>query len=202
LVRSSIRLSRGLDPENSVKNVNSSERSIRSWSSSESSVVNIAPVRTVSSGVGNSISRCINYISLVSNSGTGQSLRKHVDIDDFIDSLVVLCFKLARIISAAQSSEGLVVGQVGNKTTDLACSSSFGQNIVEDGGNLLSVVVPSEPSSVSGIQILNNVRKSSKLLNCIGDTSDVSSLSGLAFVNIKVGCQVRERIRLNESNNG
>jgi hypothetical protein len=57
-----------------------------------------APVRTVLPHVSNSITRSINHKTLVSDSSIAEGLREHIDVDNFINGLVVLRLQVAWVV--------------------------------------------------------------------------------------------------------
>jgi len=72
---------------------------------------------------------------------------------NFINGEVPLALQVAWVSSAVNGSESLIAGGVGGETSDNIVSTSILKNLLKDVCNLLEVVVPSEPSTVSGINI-------------------------------------------------
>ena len=69
-------------------------------------------------------------------------LVKYVDEMNFINGEVVLRFQVARVSGVAHASERLVVGSVGNESSDGLVSSSSLKNLREDWPDEVKIVVP------------------------------------------------------------
>lgn len=98
-------------------------------------------------------------------------------------------------VRSTSTSPGIVVGNVGSETTDCSWLTGICPQAGEKGGSGTDVCGPAEPSSVSCIEVHEDVWFV-ELLDGVGDTLDVCGFSCGTFGNVEVGNQVGKRIRL------
>lgn len=164
--------------------------------------LDVAPVGAVVSLAGDSISGGISDVVEVAHTMIGESLVQKVNVVDFINGEVVLALQVARISGGSGGSKRLIVSSVSSETPDDLVASSIVQDLLEDGNDLLEVVVPTEPSSVGGIEIRHNVAKAMELLQGVGDTLLVGGLALLALLVVHIGSEIGKRIGLNNGHDG
>ena len=104
---------------------------------------------------------------------------------------------MARIGSACHASKWLIVGSIGDEASDGTVPTSVSKDLFEDWANFLEVVVPSEPPSVSGVEVAGDVPELSYFLKGVGDACLVGLCSLSAFWIAHVGSKIGERIWLN-----
>jgi hypothetical protein len=170
---------------------------ISGGSLSKSGSLDVTPVRAVLSLTSDSISGGISDIVEVAHTMVSEGLVQKVNEMDFIDGEVVLRFQVARISGGSRGAKGLIVGSVGGETSDNFIASSVVQNFLEDGNDLLEVVVPTEPSTMSGIEIRYDVAETMELLQGVSNTFFVGGLTLLTFLVVHVGGKIGKGIRLN-----
>lgn len=198
-----ITLSTWLDPDESI-----SERvaSVSGGSDSESGADNVTPISPslLSRGLDSisgfaSISR---YLERVFGGLTG--------VDDEmswvssrgekrcqgVDVLLLIAVRVARGVRGAGSdTPGVVVGNVGSKTSDGGGAASSLVDLSEKGGGRADVGRPSQPSGVTGVEIHGYVWKVQGA-DGILDTLLVGSLGIGTLGDAQVGDQVGQGIRL------
>jgi hypothetical protein len=143
-VGSTIGFSSWLDPDDGI---DVRRAGAGGWAGTETSVLDVAPVTPGSSDVLLTGTALIND-ELSAPSAGSEHRSQGVDVVD----LVVVVVTLGDWVGGS-SAEGVVVGNVGGKTTDVRRFAGTGPDLSEHGSSRADVGWPSEPSSVTSIDV-------------------------------------------------
>lgn len=165
------------------------------WVDTETGTVDVAPVTPFLTETLDTVAAGIDD-SLAWHTGSLESSAEELDVSLLIVGLVPL--SICGVLELSWGlGPGVPSGDVGSNTTDLGWRTS---GLVDLGNTLsswLDVVVPSEPSSVTGINVHDDVGQV-ELLEGISNTLFVTLLGVLARLEVNVSDQVRKRIWLND----
>jgi len=207
-----IRFTRGFEP---VEGINQSISGIGGWDLADTSAADIAPICTIGTHVGNSIATSISN-EMGSNLGVIGKRSIHVsDIVHFIVARIVISLLIARISAArlaltaveaivgigslAHGTDGLVVGNICGIPTKLGSNTKVGNFLTKR----LHVVWPPKPATMCRINIESAIRNRGKSIDGVRNSLFIRGFCcTVSTMGIRlVGCQVGERIWLDDKNN-
>lgn len=191
LIRSTIGLTTGLDPD---KGIDERRSSGGGRADTETGAFDVAPVTPLLAETLDTVAASIDD-SLARHAGALELRGEELDV--FLLGLGLVPLGVGRIGELARAIEGVPAGDVGGNTADLLGRSSGLVDAGELLGSGLEVVVPAEPASVSSINVHDDVGEV-ELLESICNTLAVSGSGILAGLEVNVGDQVGERIGLDD----
>lgn len=191
-VAGTVRLATGLDPHESVGEL---EASVSSGADTETGTADVAPVTPFLTETLDTVAASIND-GVVWHTSRLELLTELGDVDLLVLALVVLGIRGGRELAGAQVP-GVPASNVGGNTTELLGGASSLVSLGQLLGARLEVSIPAEPTAVTSVEVHNDVGKIEGLKG-ISDTVAVAGSAVLAGLEVAVGDQVGERIRLDD----